>query len=67
MGRFSMCEAHAFILKDGKEEKVLESVDIVELEGNEVNMVSIFGEQKTLKARLKLYDNTKRKILFEPL
>ncbi|MEA3415972.1 MAG: CooT family nickel-binding protein [Thermodesulfobacteriota bacterium] len=62
-----MCEAHAFILKDGKEEKVLESVDIVELEGNEVNMVSIFGEQKTLKARLKLYDNTKRKILFEPL
>lgn len=67
MGRFSMCEAHAFILKDGKEEKVLESVDIVELEEDEVNIVSIFGEQKTLKARLKLYDNTKSKILFEPL
>lgn len=62
-----MCEAHAFILKDGKEEKVLESVDIVELEEDEVNIVSIFGEQKTLKARLKLYDNTKSKILFEPL
>jgi predicted RNA-binding protein len=62
-----VCEVHAFILKDGKEEKVMESVDIVKLEGNEVNMVSIFGEQKTLKARLKLYDNTKRKILFEPL
>lgn len=28
-----MCEAHAFILKDGEEEKVLESVDHVELEG----------------------------------
>ena len=62
-----MCEAHAFILKDGKEEKVLESVDIVELEGNEVNMVSIFGEQKTLKARLKLYDNTRSRIVFEEL
>ena len=62
-----MCEAHAFILKDGEEEKVLESVDLVKMEGDEVNLLSIFGEQKTLKARLKLYDNTKRKIIFEPL
>jgi len=62
-----MCEAHAFILKDGEEKKVLESVDLVELEGDEVKLLSIFGEQKTLKARLKLYDNTKRKIVFEPL
>lgn len=62
-----MCEAHAFILEDGKEEKILESVDLVELEGDEVKLVSIFGEQKTLRARLKLYDNTRRKILFERL
>ena len=62
-----MCEAHAFILKDGEEEKILESVDLVELEGDEVRLVSIFGEQKTLKARLKIYDNTKRKIIFEPI
>ena len=62
-----MCEAHAFILRDGKEEKVLESVDLVELEGGEVKLVSIFGEQKIFKGRLRLYDNTKRKILFEPL
>ena len=62
-----MCEAHAFILKNGEEEKVLESVDLVELEGDEVKLVSIFGEQKTLKARLKLYDNTRSKIVFEEL
>ena len=61
-----MCEAHAFILKDGEEEMFLESVDLVKLEGDEINLVSIFGEQKTLKARLRLYDNTKRKIVFEP-
>ena len=64
---FLMCEAHAFILKDEEEEKVLESVDIVELEGDEVKLVSIFGEQKTLKARLKLYNNTKGKIVFEAI
>ena len=61
-----MCEAHAFILKDGEEEMFLESVDLVKLEGDEINLVSIFGEQKTLKAKFRLYDNTKRKIVFEP-
>lgn len=60
-----MCEAHAFILKNGKEEKVLDDVDLIELEDDEVKLVSIFGEQKTIKARLKFYNNTERKILFE--
>ncbi len=62
-----MCEAHAFILKNGKEEKIMESVDRVELEGDEVKLVSIFGEQKTLNASLKLYNNSEGKIVFEPL
>jgi predicted RNA-binding protein len=61
-----MCEANAFILKDGKEEKILESVDLVELNGDEVKLVSIFGEQKTIRARLKSYNNSEGKIVFEP-
>lgn len=61
-----MCEAHAFVYKDGKEEKILENVDLVELEGDEVRLMSIFGEQKVFKARLRSYDNTQRKIVFEP-
>ena len=60
-----MCEANAFVLIDGKEEKLLESVDLVSLEGDDVKLVSIFGEQKTLKARLKQYNNTEGKIIFE--
>jgi len=62
-----MCEAHAFILKNGKEEKVLDDVDLVELDDGEVKLVSIFGEQKILKAKLKFYNNTEGKILFEPV
>ena len=61
-----MCEAHAFILKNGKEEKIMESVDLVEIEGDEVKLVNIFGEQKILKASLKLYNNSEGKIIFEP-
>lgn len=60
-----MCEADAFVLIDGKEEKLLENVDLVSLEGDDVKLVSIFGEQKTLKARLKQYNNTEGKIIFE--
>ncbi len=62
-----MCEAHAFILKEGKEEKVLENVDLVELEGDDVKLTNIFGEQKSLKARFRLYKNSEQKILFEPV
>lgn len=62
-----MCEAHAFVLKNGNEEMILESVDQINIEGDDVRMVSIFGEQKTLKAKLRLYNNTERKIVFEPV
>jgi len=60
-----MCEADAFVLIDGKEEKLLENVDLVSLEGDDVKLVSIFGEQKTLRARLKQYNNTEGKIIFQ--
>ena len=61
-----MCEAHAFILRNGKEEKVLENVDLVEIEGDEIKLTNIFGEQKSLNARLRLYNNSEKKIVFEP-
>ena len=60
-----MCEAHAYILRNGKEVRLLENVDQVELEGNEVRMVNIFGEQKMLKARIRSYSNTDSKIVLE--
>ena len=62
-----MCEANAFVLIDGKEKKLLENVDLVNMDGDEVKLVSIFGEQKTLKARLKQYNNTEGKIIFEAI
>jgi predicted RNA-binding protein len=60
-----MCEAHAYILKDNTENKILESVDLVEFEGDEVRLVNIFGEQKILKARLHRYNSREGKIVFE--
>ena len=65
--RFEMCEANAYILMNGKEEEVLENVDLVEMNGDEVKLIDIFGEQKIIKARLRLYNNSKGKIVFEPV
>ena len=47
-----MCEAAAYIMKDGKEELLLQDVDLIEPDGDELRLVSIFGEQKTVKASI---------------
>lgn len=60
-----MCEAHAYLLENGVENRILESVDLVELEDDTVRLTNIFGEQKSLKARLKTYSNSEGKLLFE--
>lgn len=62
-----MCEANAYILKDGREEKILDHVDQVEFEGEEARLVNIFGEQKILRARFSLYDSRAGKILLKAL
>ena len=62
-----MCEASAYIIKDGREELILEDVDKLENEDGEVNLVNIFGDQKRIKARLKALSLVEHKIILEPL
>ncbi|MDB9822506.1 CooT family nickel-binding protein [Deltaproteobacteria bacterium] len=62
-----MCEAHAFLLKKDIEEKILENVDRLEVEGDEIRMINIFGEQKILKARIKSYNGSDSRILLEAI
>ncbi len=47
-----MCEAAAYILKDGQEELLLADVDLIEPDGENLRLVSIFGEQKIIKAAI---------------
>ena len=60
-----MCEASAFIMRDGQEELVLESVDIVEQENGNIRLVNIFGEQKVLPAKIKQLSLVDHKIILE--
>jgi len=60
-----MCEANAYIDKDGREELILESVDRVEpQEGGGFLLVDIFGRQKTVKAPLKRMNLVSHRIVF---
>jgi len=62
-----MCEASAFLIKDGKEELILESVDTLENLDDEVKMINIFGEQKSLKAKIKTLSLVGHKIILEAI
>jgi predicted RNA-binding protein len=47
-----MCEANAYLLKDGKEELLLEALDKVEPDEGQLRLTSIFGDQKFIKGRI---------------
>jgi predicted RNA-binding protein len=61
-----MCEANAYLIKNGKEILLMESVDVVEPEpGGTFRLVGIFGDQITVKGRIKLMNLVDHRILFE--
>jgi predicted RNA-binding protein len=47
-----MCEANAYLIQGDEEKLLLEAVDTIEPEGDGLRLVSIFGDQKFLKARI---------------
>jgi len=62
-----MCEASAYILKNGQEEIFLESIDRIESSHDRIKLVSIFGEEKSVKAKVKAISLIDHKILLEPI
>ena len=47
-----MCEANAYMIDGENKTLVMESVDIIEPEGEKLRLENIFGEQKFIKARI---------------
>ena len=64
-GDSNMCEANAYLLKNGEEHLLLEAVDVLENEGNQVKMANIFGEQRVIKGRLRSMSLVNHKIIIE--
>ena len=62
-----MCDINAFLVKDGKEELILENVDQIKTEGDTLKLLNIFGEELSVKARLQFFDNTGKRMILMPV
>jgi predicted RNA-binding protein len=60
-----MCEANAYILKNGNEELYLENVDILRPEDGKIFLRNLFGEQKVFEGEVKEISLIKHKIVLE--
>lgn len=60
-----MCEANAYIYRDGKEDLYLENVDVLVPEGATVYLKNLFGEQKTFEGRVKEISLVRHRIILE--
>jgi predicted RNA-binding protein len=58
-----MCEANAYLIKDGSEKIIMESVDIVRPEDNGIYLLNIFGDQLKIKAHVKEMNLVDHRIL----
>lgn len=64
-GASKLCEANAYLIKDGKEELLLERVDIIIPEADGIFLESIFGEQKKVNATIVKMELVDHKIILE--
>lgn len=62
-----MCDINAFMKIGGSEEKIMENVDRVETRSDGIFLANIFGEEKTVQARIVFFDNGQKKMVFEPV
>ncbi len=60
-----MCESKAYLITNGKEELLMESVNFLKPDGDRILLRSIFGEQATVRARLLEMDLTGHRIVLE--
>jgi len=61
----TMCEANAYLIKEGKEELILEDISILRSEKDELYLQNIFGEQKRIKAQIKEMNLIDHRIVLE--
>jgi len=58
-----MCEASAYVLRNGQEELLLSDVDVIDQDGDDLRLVNIFGEQTVIKADIKRLNLVNHKII----
>ena len=60
-----MCEANAYVYKEGTEELYLENVDVMRPEEGKIYLRSLFGEQKIFEGTIREISLLHHKIVLE--
>ncbi len=60
-----MCEANAYVYKDGFEELYLENVDVMKPEQGKIFLKNLFGEQRVFEGEIKEVSLLRHKIILE--
>ncbi|MCJ7662985.1 MAG: CooT family nickel-binding protein [Desulfobacterales bacterium] len=60
-----MCESTAYLLKDGKEEEVMTDIATIIPVGKRLRLISLFGEEKEIKATIQEINLIGHKILLK--
>jgi len=58
-----MCEADVYLIKNGSEKVIMESVEIMRPEGESIYFENIFGKTLEIKARIKEMNLVDHRIL----
>ncbi len=51
-----MCEARAYVIKDGEEQQIMQDVVLAQPEGGTCLLVNLLGEQKLVRGRVEKID-----------
>jgi predicted RNA-binding protein len=62
-----VCEAHAYLHKDGKDELFMENVDSVLSNEDGLVLENIFGQRKMIKARIKELALVDHRVILEQI
>jgi predicted RNA-binding protein len=60
-----MCQSTVYLVKNGKEELVMEDVSVITPRGEEILLVGMLGEKKQIKAKFKELQLMDHRILLE--
>ena len=58
-----MCDLKAYVIKEGKEELVLESVNLIRVENGEVVLRNLFGEEMKLHGEVREVSLVKSRVV----
>lgn len=60
-----MCLGKAYVVGNGQEELILESVALVQIQGTKLRLSTLFGEEKEIAANLREIDFENSRIILE--